>query len=145
MNKEPLVSVIMGVYNTKIEYLRIAMDSILHQTYRNLEFIIIDDASDQWCAAFLEEYITSHPIIEVPPSEWLLELAQKCNNLLNPSQNMVFIMAGYYHSEKFVVTTNTKEPKLNFQTNNDKIQEIFANESSTIILEIHRQERSGQI
>lgn len=56
MNKEPLVSVIMGVYNTKIEYLRIAMDSILHQTYRNLEFIIIDDASDQWCAAFLEEY-----------------------------------------------------------------------------------------
>ncbi len=56
MNKEPLVSVIMGVYNTKIEYLRIAMDSILHQTYRNLEFIIIDDASDQWCVAFLEEY-----------------------------------------------------------------------------------------
>lgn len=81
-------------------------------------------------SAFLEEYITSHPIIEVPPSEWLLELAQKCNNLLNPSQNMVFIMAGYYHSEKFVVTTNTKEPKLNFQTNNSGL--LYSGESEFI-------------
>lgn len=41
----PLVSVVMANYKTKIEYLRDAIDSILSQTYTNFEFIIIDDAS----------------------------------------------------------------------------------------------------
>ena len=52
MKNEPLVSIIMGVYNTKTEYLRIAMDSILDQSYSNIEFIIVDDASDDWCSKF---------------------------------------------------------------------------------------------
>lgn len=41
----PMISVIMPVYNTKAEYLREAIDSILTQTYKNFEFIIIDDGS----------------------------------------------------------------------------------------------------
>ncbi len=42
--KQPLVSVIMAVYNAQ-EFLNIAIDSILLQTYRNFELIIIDDGS----------------------------------------------------------------------------------------------------
>ena len=56
MKNEPLVSIIRGVYNTKTEYLRIAMDSILDQSYSNIEFIIVDDASDDWCSKFLMDY-----------------------------------------------------------------------------------------
>lgn len=40
-----LISVLMAVYNTEVEYLSIALDSIMSQTYQNLEIIIIDDGS----------------------------------------------------------------------------------------------------
>jgi len=40
----PLVSVIMPVFNSA-SYLRLAIDSILNQTYENIELLIIDDCS----------------------------------------------------------------------------------------------------
>lgn len=47
--KEPLVSVIMPVYNYE-SYVEEAIKSILEQTYKNIEFIIVDDHSpdDSW-------------------------------------------------------------------------------------------------
>ena len=43
----PEISVIMPVYNTKEEFLRAAIESILIQTFRNFELIIIDDGSTE--------------------------------------------------------------------------------------------------
>lgn len=37
------ISVIMSVYNEPIEYLRLSVNSILSQTYRNIQFIIVLD------------------------------------------------------------------------------------------------------
>lgn len=42
----PLVSVIMANYNTNLEYLKEAIDSIYNQTYKNIEIIMIDDGSN---------------------------------------------------------------------------------------------------
>src|SRR3990167_3914129 len=42
--RQAKISVIMSVYNG-ITYLRQAVESIIKQTYRNFEFIIVDDAS----------------------------------------------------------------------------------------------------
>lgn len=39
----PKVSVLMPVYKTKEEYLRTAIESILSQTYKDFEFLIVDD------------------------------------------------------------------------------------------------------
>lgn len=43
MSKSPLVSVIMSVYKEPVEWLRQSIDSILYQTFKDFEFIIISD------------------------------------------------------------------------------------------------------
>lgn len=50
------ISVIMSVYNTKEEYLREAIDSILNQTFTAYEFIIIDDCCNHDTKEILESY-----------------------------------------------------------------------------------------
>ena len=51
----PLVSTIMSVYNGD-QWLRQAIDSIINQTYKNWEFIIIDDASNAATQTILDQY-----------------------------------------------------------------------------------------
>ena len=54
--RTPLVSVIMPNYNTPEEFLRAAIDSILNQTYKNIELIIVDDASTQNDVEIIRSY-----------------------------------------------------------------------------------------
>lgn len=44
MKEEPLITVIMPVYNAE-KYLEEAIESVLNQTYKNIEFIILNDGS----------------------------------------------------------------------------------------------------
>ncbi len=55
MTNEPLVSVIVPVYNAE-KYLRRCLDSVLGQTYTNLECVCINDGSPDRCDLILEEY-----------------------------------------------------------------------------------------
>lgn len=50
-----LVSVIVPIYGTE-KYLRRCIDSILNQTYQNLELIAVDDASEDGSLQILESY-----------------------------------------------------------------------------------------
>lgn len=44
MNK-PLVSIVLTVYEIPIEYINTCIESLLNQTYKNIEIIIVDDCS----------------------------------------------------------------------------------------------------
>ncbi len=62
MGESPLVSVLMGVYNEET-YLPAAIDSILNQTYENLELIIVDDASTDSSREIIESYDDSRIVL----------------------------------------------------------------------------------
>lgn len=51
----PLISVIVPVYNTE-KYLPHCIESILAQSYRHLEIILVDDGSPDRCGAICDEY-----------------------------------------------------------------------------------------
>lgn len=50
-----LISVIVPVYNVE-RYLRRCVDSILHQTYQDLEILLVDDGSTDASGAICDEY-----------------------------------------------------------------------------------------
>lgn len=54
-NKHPLVSIVFTSYNHH-EYLRQALESLINQTYPNLEIIIVDDCSTDGSQLILKEF-----------------------------------------------------------------------------------------
>lgn len=53
--KKPLLSIVVPVYNTS-PWLRKCLDSIINQTYRNIEIICVDDGSTDDSLAVLQQY-----------------------------------------------------------------------------------------
>ena len=52
---EELISVIVPIYNVE-KYIRKCVDSILKQTYKNIEVILVDDGSKDECGKIIDEY-----------------------------------------------------------------------------------------
>ena len=53
-SKDTLVSIIMPVFNG--EYLKLAIESILNQTYKNIEFLIMNDGSTDKTEEIVKEF-----------------------------------------------------------------------------------------
>lgn len=53
--KDAMISVVIPVYNVQ-EYLRRCVDSILNQTIRNYEVILVDDGSNDGCPQICDQY-----------------------------------------------------------------------------------------
>ena len=49
------VSIVVPIYKVE-KYLRRCVDSIINQTYRNLEIILVDDGSPDKCGQIIDEY-----------------------------------------------------------------------------------------
>ena len=59
---EGKVSVIIPIYNAE-KYLRKTLDSILVQTYKDIEIVLVDDCSNDDSANIIKEYIQKYPEI----------------------------------------------------------------------------------
>ena len=51
----PIISVVVPVYNVE-KYLEKCLNSILEQTYKNFEVILVDDGSSDCCFNICEQY-----------------------------------------------------------------------------------------
>ena len=64
LNENPLISVIVPVYKVE-QYLHRCIDSILAQTYKNLEIILVDDGSPDRSGEICDEYAAKDNRIRV--------------------------------------------------------------------------------
>lgn len=60
----PLISVIIPVYNVE-KYIEKCIDSVLSQTYPNIEIILVDDGSPDQCGYICDEYAEKYEHIKV--------------------------------------------------------------------------------
>ncbi len=63
-NELPLISVIVPIYNVE-KYLQKCVDSILSQTYKNTQIILVDDGSPDNCPQICDEYAAKDSRIKV--------------------------------------------------------------------------------
>ena len=59
MMKQKIISIIIPVYNTKLQYLNECLYSTLHQDFNDYEVIVVDDGSKQEVSDFLDNYKSS--------------------------------------------------------------------------------------
>lgn len=64
----PLVSVVIPVYNV-CRYVSQCLDSILYQSYANMEIMVIDDGSTDGCGRICDEYAKRDPRVIVVHTE----------------------------------------------------------------------------
>lgn len=75
----------MSVYNENNEYLFLAIESILKQTYKNFDFIIIDDGSNEENKKIIEQYANKDDRIVVITNEKNIGLVESLNKGINHS------------------------------------------------------------
>ncbi len=67
-DQSPLVSIIMCTYNGE-KYLDEQMESLVSQTYKNIEIIVVDDVSTDGTVALVEKWMQHDPRISIHRNE----------------------------------------------------------------------------
>lgn len=132
-----LVSIIVPVYKVE-QYLKRCMDSILNQTYKNIEVIMVNDGSPDNCPALCDEYekidsrvrvihkengglssarnvaldtLNGDYVFFVDSDDWLaLDTLEVLNEYLEKDYDMISFQRTYLTEEK-VVEKGEKNPK----------------------------------
>jgi glycosyltransferase involved in cell wall biosynthesis len=81
MEREPLVSVVTPVYNTAA-YLAGCIESVLAQSYRNFEYLIVNNKSTDGSRAIAERYAAQDPRIRLVDTDTLLSQIDNYNGAL---------------------------------------------------------------
>ncbi len=92
MDKYPKVSIGIATYNHS-KYLAQCLDSVLHQTYPNIEVILIDDCSTDDTPIVLEQY-HGQTHLRIHRNEKNNGIITTYNDLLNKATGVYFIVVG---------------------------------------------------
>jgi glycosyltransferase involved in cell wall biosynthesis len=76
--KLPLVSIVMPCYNAE-KYFKEAIESVINQTYKNLEIVLVDDGSTDGTSELLNKYAEKVPQIKIISNEKNLGLIASLN------------------------------------------------------------------
>jgi len=85
MNNQPLVSVILPTYN-RVKYIRKAIESVLGQTYRNLELIIINDGSNDKTSKVIYGFAKKDQRVKTIKNETNIGLVKSLNKGITKSK-----------------------------------------------------------
>lgn len=80
-NNTPLVSILIPVYKIPEKHLRKCIESVINQSLKNIEIIIVDDGSPDNCGSICDEYASNDSRINV---------IHKTNNGLASARNTAF-------------------------------------------------------
>ena len=101
-SNKPLISVIIPVYNVQ-EYLQQCLCSILNQTYRNIEIILIDDGSKDSSASICDEFTKKDERITVFHEENQGQGAARNYGVMRShGKYIAFIDSDDYVSEEYI-------------------------------------------
>ena len=103
MNIQPLVTVGMPIRNGG-EFLRAALDSIVGQTYLNLQVVISDNCSDDQTAATVQTYLERDPRLVYVRQEHPLKAIENFRFVLDQAQGEFFMWAAHddVHSSDYI-------------------------------------------
>ena len=62
---KPVISFVVPVYNVNNKYLQCCIDSLCHQTFPDIEIVIVDDHSERECALFCDSLAAKDARIKV--------------------------------------------------------------------------------
>ena len=101
---EPLITVIVPIYQTE-NYLDRCIESIVHQSYENLEIILVEDGSPDLCPYLCDQWALKDPRIQVIHKE---------NGGLSDARNTgIAVARGVYllfvDSDDYIKTTMVRE------------------------------------
>ena len=82
MSNTPLLSVLMPVFNSE-RFVSEAIESILNQSFKDFEFLILDDASADKSIEIIKDYEKKDPRIKVFQNEKNLGVVESRNKLIN--------------------------------------------------------------
>ncbi len=114
MNQQPLVSVILPTYN-RAGYIKKSIESVIEQTYRNFELIIIDDESTDNTPEIIAQYKKKDPRIKIITNQTNLGFVKSLNKAIRQARG---IYIARLDDDDFWCDIHKLEKQIKFLENN---------------------------